>query len=267
MEVFNSVEKDLIFTIETTEDFNSDTLPTLDTQLWMTKVTETFQETREGGWREPNFQERGVQGGNPNSLQSLQLQGWVEEGSNPGNTPLPGYNQDLPRTSQSGCNPPSQEPTGDQVKFQPVRFEFFCKPMTAEYTLMKGSAADFQSKKASLSQCIVTRLMNTDENLDQATKNPIINDFGKKLRKSGYSKQHVHEIVESVEVSFERRKKSLGGISHRDPKDTLEEREYKKLSGKRNWFKTKQGNKLQKVGTVHHISAQETILVIIESSD
>ena len=32
-------------------------------------------------------------------------------------------------------------------------------------------------------------------------------------------------------------------------------------------YNFKQGNELQKVGTVHHISAQETILVIIESSD
>ena len=33
--LFNSIEKDLEFTVETSEDFNSDTLPTLDTQIWM----------------------------------------------------------------------------------------------------------------------------------------------------------------------------------------------------------------------------------------
>ena len=34
-QIFNSVEKDLKFTVETCEDFNSLTLPTLDTQLWV----------------------------------------------------------------------------------------------------------------------------------------------------------------------------------------------------------------------------------------
>ncbi len=33
------------------------------------------------------------------------------------------------------------------------------------------------------------------------------------------------------------------------------------------FIQVKQGNELQKVGTVHHISAQENLLVIIESSD
>ena len=97
--------------------------------------------------------------------------------------------------------------------------------MSAEYTLMEGSEAEYQGKKASLSQCVTTRLINTSEDLPQKDRNGIIYEFTRKLIKSGYSKKQTHEIVEGGIVGYERRKASLGGISHRDPRDTIEERE------------------------------------------
>ena len=90
--------------------------------------------------------------------------------------------------------------------------------MTTEYTLMEGSAADYQSKKASLSQCVVPRLMNTDESLDQTTRNEIINEFGRKLSKSGYSKYQIHEIIEGGVISYERRKKETRRDRPQGPK-------------------------------------------------
>ena len=77
---------------------------------------------------------------------------------------------------------------------------------------------------------MTTRLINTSEDLPQKDRNEILNDFTSKLIKSGYSKKQTHEIVEGGVVGYERRKENLGGISHRDPKDTVEEREYKKLT-------------------------------------
>ena len=47
--------------------------------------------------------------------------------------------------------------------------------MGTEFTIKEESGGDYNSKKASLSQSVITRLMNTSENIDQAHKEEILN--------------------------------------------------------------------------------------------
>ena len=74
-----------------------------------------------------------------------------------------------------------------------------------------------------------------------------INTFTAKLKKSGYSNAQTHEIVEGGIVGYEKRKERLGTI-HRRHEDTATEKEYKKLLGKRNWYKS---NKKSQKNTKH----------------
>ena len=194
-EMFNSVEEDLKFTIETAEEFNSGKLPTLDTQLWVETISDEAGEQDQG---------------------------------------------------EPGADAAEGESQQETAEYQVVKYLFYSKPMGTEYTLREDSGADYNSKKASLSQSVVTRLMNTSEQLSQEMKDRVINDFGDKLRNSGYSNRQIHEIIESGIVGYMRRKERLGGIVHRQPRDTKKERAYAKLMGKRNWFRKKKQQNPQK---------------------
>ena len=126
--LFNSLEKDLEFTVETSEEFNSETLPTLDTQIWIEHTGEHI-------------------------------------------TPQHPTNQE-------------PNPSCNSTKTQTIKYKFYRNPMGTEYVLMEGSGASYNSKKASLTQCVVTRLINTSDNLDQTSKNEILDTFTKKSLKN-----------------------------------------------------------------------------------
>ena len=63
---------------------------------------------------------------------------------------------------------------------------------------MEKSAASFQSKKVSLSQGVVTRLMNTSADLNIKEKLEVIEEYYKKNIGSGYSKRQAYEIIGGV---------------------------------------------------------------------
>ena len=102
---------------------------------------------------------------------------------------------------------------------------------------MEQSAGAYQSKKASLSQECVRRLLNTDDDRPQAEVDQVINDFQSKLKGSGYNQLQQKEIIEGGLLGYKRRVARQGGVKHRDVRDTEKEREKKRLTGKSNWFK------------------------------
>ena len=112
-------------------------------------------------------------------------------------------------------------------------------PTVLRYTRFwtSASASAYQSKKASLSQECVRRLLNTADDRPQAELDDIMNQFQDKLRGSGYNKEQQKEIIEGGIKGYKRRIARQGGVKHRKSTDTEKEREQKKILGKSNWFK------------------------------
>merc|ERR1712082_214844 len=94
--------------------------------------------------------------------------------------------QDPPAHAQATRDTESENQQAAEAAntIQVVRFKFFSMPMGTEYTIREESGGDYNSKKASLSQSTITRLINTSEELGQEVKNEIINEFGRKLKQS-----------------------------------------------------------------------------------
>ena len=112
-----------------------------------------------------------------------------------------------------------------------MSYSFFSKPMGSKFNILETSAASYQSKKASLSQEVVRRLLNTDEERPQEEKIEIIDEYCRKLEGSGYSKDQQKEIIEAGLIGYKRRIERQGGIRHRKCKTTEKNREKEKLTG------------------------------------
>ena len=116
-----------------------------------------------------------------------------------GGRPIPGL------LGVQGCKSPSITPgsgppttpgpsTGEEIEGQQdahftqekIRYQFYEKEISASVSLLETSAASTQGKMSTLTQEVKRRLINTQEDL-MDEKIEILNTFGKKLRRSGYS--------------------------------------------------------------------------------
>ena len=92
----------------------------------------------------------------------------------------------------------------------------------------------------SLSQDLVRRLMNTDRTLEQTAKDNIINEYEKKLRRSGYTTEQIVEVIVSGLKCYQRKEKETEKENkkmHRPAKNTEKSRFMKKYCDKYNWFR------------------------------
>ena len=108
-------------------------------------------------------------------------------------------------------NPPTLETGTKVVKVQQLSYTFYSKPLASKYVILEPSAASYQSKKASLAQECVRRLLNTSEDRDSEERDQIVNKFQEKLRISGYSYDQQKEIIEAGIVGYKRRIENRGG--------------------------------------------------------
>ena len=214
VDVINSLEPELRFTKEVAEDFESMKLPTLDYELW----TE-----------------------------------WVEHDDTEGRTEQPAPNQDAEQSDppephgvshEAGREHPEdtqheqQAAPRQKTKFQAIRYKFFQKPVASRYFTLERSAMSYNQNRAMLAQELVRRLLNTSRELPQAEKNTIIREFIKKVRRSGYTKHQIRDIV----VSGLRENKTKWVClkkRHRSKDETEGPRRLSKLTGKSTWFRTK----------------------------
>ena len=109
---------------------------------------------------------------------------------------------------------------------------FYSKPTGSQFSIMETSASSYQAQKASLTQEVVRRLLNTCESRTQEEKDNVVNEFCNKLRRSGYSTKQQMEIIEGGLLGYKRRITRQNGIRHRNCRDTEQARENKKLTGK-----------------------------------
>ena len=123
-----------------------------------------------------------------------------------------------------------------------LRFEFYEKPMSNKFCMLERSAMAESSKIASLSQDVVRRMLNTDQEIPQDRRNEIVDDFVRKLSRSGYKKTQVREIIISGLKCYMRKVRNaekVGQGVHRSASSTLEGRKRKKILAKTNWYKSK----------------------------
>ena len=92
-----------------------------------------------------------------------------------------------------------------QCNYQQIKYLFYSKPTGSKFTILENSASAYQQKKASLSQEVVRRLLNTSEDTPQKERDDILDEFSTKLKRSGYSKYQQREIIESGIIGYKRR--------------------------------------------------------------
>ena len=107
---------------------------------------------------------------------------------------------------------------------------------------MKSSALSENTKIASLSQDMVRMMKNTSESLPQSGRNEVIDNFTKKLTRSGYTYQQTKNIIEAglkgYEAALERARTGKRKL-HCNAKEGASKRYRKKLMAKSQWFKDK----------------------------
>ena len=90
--------------------------------------------------------------------------------------------------------------------------------------------------------------MNTGLNINQGTKNQIINKYSEKLLRSGYNVAQTREILISGLRGYKSKVRNAQERQlplHRSAKYSLTARYRKKMFGKTSWYKNK--NKIQKI--------------------
>ena len=126
-----------------------------------------------------------------------------------------------------------------------MTYQFFEKPTTSKYCVMREAAMGEQSKIAILSQEVNRRLLNTCEEEPQEVRDQVLNNFNAKLTVSGYDEDQVKQIMrrgviryETLRILDRQGKRRL----HRPAWTTEEERARKKLTSKEDWYREKEQN-------------------------
>ena len=88
----------------------------------------------------------------------------------------------------------SQETAAGQTVTQ-LRYMFFEKPTSTKFCTLETSACNWEQKKSSLTQEVARRLETTSIETDLGTRLEILETFCLKMRRSGYSRRQICEIV------------------------------------------------------------------------
>ena len=123
-----------------------------------------------------------------------------------------------------------------------IKFRFFEKPTTTPVTVLERSGMEENSKMKILSNDLMRRLLNTQEDLDTTEKTSVIDGYAQKLLNSGYNLAKTRKIVLAGIKGYSRkiRKcKEEGRPVYRTAKESSGNRNIKKLLGPQDWFKRK----------------------------
>ena len=118
-------------------------------------------------------------------------------------------------------------------------YSFFEKTMATKYTIMKESALPENMKVQSLTNDVVRQMKNISELVDQEKRNQVIDNYARKLMRSGYSKDKARNIIMAGLKGYEKvlglEKRGKCKV-HRSAKYSMKARYQKKLIGKSTWF-------------------------------
>ena len=131
-----------------------------------------------------------------------------------------------------------------------IRFEHYEKTMASALEIQKDSAISEQTKRATLVQGGLTRLLNTSIELGKDKQNEILSQYMKKLQTSGYDKKFRVEILKSIIKAWKSilEKDRTGERPLHRPRNFMKaERKNEKNDKKLNWFKGRNGNTFSSV--------------------
>ena len=126
-----------------------------------------------------------------------------------------------------------------EIKTKRILYTYFEKKMSSKYSILKTSALPEKTKVSSLSNDLVRRMKNVSELLDDKTRTEVVNDYSRRLLRSGYGKEQVKQIVVAGLSGYERivsLAESGKTAIHRSAVATARSRQVKKLTGKSTWF-------------------------------
>ena len=120
-----------------------------------------------------------------------------------------------------------------------LRHSYYEKDMRAQVLTMKRSSQSEQSKFSILVNELQRRFEVLDKNIENEEKVDIIDHYTQQLVNSGYSSEQVREIVESgmKGVLKKEKRRNEGDRRYRSSKETLYDRNIKKLTENTNWYR------------------------------
>ena len=133
-----------------------------------------------------------------------------------------------------------------------IMYEFYEKPMTSKFVIMKKSALSENTKVASLSQDLIRRLKNTSERLKSNDRVRVVDNFTAKLAASGYKNDQIKTITVAGIKGYEKaaeKERTGNGRLHRSAAEGAASRQRKKLLGRSSWFKDKKKTVRRTTGT------------------
>ena len=106
-------------------------------------------------------------------------------------------------------------------------------------------------RKLRIEQDLVRRLLNTKEELPPCYRAQVIDDYGAKLRTSGYNMEVTRKILCNGMKGYAmkvQRRRLMGSRIHRTAQESSSDRWRKKMLGKTNWFREKCRDKASEKG-------------------
>ena len=132
-----------------------------------------------------------------------------------------------------------------------VEYNYYEKPTSSVRTVQMNTAMNENSKMQIISNDMVRRLKNTMEELGAPFKGAIVDQYAKKLLRSGYSLEQTRKVLKNGIKGYENRRRSRlsKGLPLRSTgKMSRGSRYRKKLVSKTNWYR-KSSKKEQPVGS------------------
>ena len=144
----------------------------------------------------------------------------------------------------------------DTIDGPQIRFEHFQKPMASKLEIPESSAISDQTKRSSLVQGGITRLLNTSIELGESKQQEILSQYMKKLQTSGYKQEYRVQILKSILKGWKKilEKAETGERPlHRNREFEKEKRKSEKENKKNNWFSTRYTNWIFTTNIAHYL--------------
>ena len=122
-----------------------------------------------------------------------------------------------------------------------IDFQFYSKPCSSKFVMLKSSAMPARVKMASLTQEVVRRLRNTRATLPWPEHHAkILTTFNRKMARSGYGEGYREQVTKAGVVGYEKQlEASRAGVKplYRPRAWKKEERRRRKILRKASWYR------------------------------
>ena len=148
------------------------------------------------------------------------------------------FTMEVPSDNESGYIPVLDMQVGINQVGQITR-KFYSKPMNTPYTILARSAHSWQTKRATLTQEGVRRMLNTSTNTPQSERNQILTDWDLKMNLSGYNKSFRGNVISSAILIYNQKlllAQQGGQPVHRPSGWNASERDLNKNINKHTWY-------------------------------